>query len=190
MNEDNQLFPAYTTTSTRKSRLFVVFVVILLAVGVILAGLFLLGASTRSPERTAVVPTLAVTATPLPTSSASAVLQGGLIPTVSPTGELSSVDKATKLNRSELDIAVLNGSGIAGAAKGVSDYLQGLGYRVVRVENADAFTYTNINVIVKKSVSRYADLLRKDLRGKPEFSSVSASVSDEIANEAVVIVGQ
>ncbi len=182
-------FPTFTAKSTNRKNFFLFIILFFLILTSILVGLYLLGATKKNSKVIKSVPA-APTVTPLPTSSASAVLRVSPSVKSSPTSEISPVEKSTNLDRSKLSVSVLNGSGIAGAAKEVSAYLQGLGYKVAQVANADAFTYTNLSVLVKKSKSSYAGLLKKDLQANPNFASVSASVSDDITSDAEVIVGK
>lgn len=186
-------FPTFTTKSTNRRNFFLFLILFFLILTSILVGLFLLGAVKNSSKKNSkvVAPTIIVaTESPLPTSSASAVLKVSATSGLSPTSGISAIEKSTNLDRSKLNVVVLNGSGVAGAASALSAYLQGLGYKIVRVDNADVFSYTNLTVLVRKSKSSYTGLLKKDLQANPNFASVSASVSDDITNEAEVIVGK
>lgn len=190
---DYQTFADYTMRSAGRPRLVIVLAVIFILLGVIFGSLFIIGALYKKPKTALPAVTIIPTATPLPTSSVSAVLKPNLTVTLSPrpsTAGLSTQDKSTNLDRSKLQVSVLNGSGETGAARQVSSYLESLGYKIARVGNADAFTYLNLTVLVKKNMSAYAPLLKKDLQTNPAFASVSASISDEIAGEAEVIVGK
>lgn len=158
--------------------------------GLIPVGLYMLGSSAKQNIKVLPTPIVAVNTTPLPTSSVSAVLKVSVTGTGDKGENNSMIDSVTKLDRSKLDIAVLNGSGEAGAARGVSDFLRSLGYKVVKIDNADSYNYRNLTVIVKRSSSNYAGLIKRDLEGNPTYASVSASVSDNISSEAVVIVGE
>lgn len=194
-NESYQNLPSYTMRTRNASKLVLIFVVLFLLVTVALAGLFFLGYSKSGMGMISfyptsyITPTVVETVTPLPTSSASAMMVGSVSPSSS-AGELSTVDSKTNLDRGELTVAVLNGSGEAGAAGGVSSYLEDLGYKIGRVGNADVFTYQNLTVVVRKSKSSYAGLIKKDLQANPSFASVSVSVSDDVSADAEVIVGQ
>ncbi len=190
-NESNyQAFADYTVRSRERSRLVIVFAVLFILLGVILGGLFIIGTLYKKPKTALRALTITPTTTPLPTSSVSAVLTPNLTVMLSPTTKLLTQDKSTNLDRSKLQVSVLNGSGETGAAKQVSMYLESLGYKIARVRNAEAFTYRNLTVQVKRSKSAYAPLLKRDLQANPVFASVSASVSDEISNDAEVIVGK
>lgn len=195
---DYRTFSAYREQSKGKQKFFVIFVLVLfLIVVIVLGGLFVVGSLNRESQVILPTPTIAAVMTPLPTSSISAVLTPNLTEAITPSTGLSVQDKSTNLDKSKLRIAVLNGSGEKGAARKVSAYLEGLGYQISNVGNAEAFTYRNITVIVKKSKSSYAPLLKRDLEANPAFvslsgagASVSASASDDISSEAEVIVGR
>lgn len=185
-----QMFPSYTMRSANSPRLLLVFVLIFILVIAIFGGLFMFGASQKKSNVVLPTPTIAPTATPLPTSSTSAVLTPSLTRALSPKVGLSVQDKSTNLDRSKLRVIVLNGSGEKGVARQLSSYLESIGYQIVQVGNADAFTYRNVSVQVKSSKSAYASLLKKDLQTNPAFASVSASISDAISSDAEVIVGK
>lgn len=190
-NESNyQAFPDYTVKPAERSRLVILLAVVFILLAVVFGSLYIIGTMYKKPKTTSPAPINAPSATPFPTSSVSAVLTPSLTGVVSPTTGLSTKDKSTNLDRSKLSVSVLNGSGEKGAAKQVSSYLEGLGYKISTVGNADAFTYRNLTVLVKKNMSAYASLLKKDLQANPAFASVSASVSDEISGDAEVIVGK
>ncbi len=68
-------------------------------------------------------------------------------------------------NRADLKVQVLNGSGIKGEAARAKEFLEGLGYKDVKVGNADGdFQLTEI--AFKKAASKYTDTLAKDLEAK------------------------
>lgn len=106
------------------------------------------------------------------------------IPTVNP------VDRATGLDRSDLSVAVQNGSGVVGAASRMSEMLKSFGYHVVSVGNADTFSYENVSIDVKSSVSKYLALLKSDLAKQFTIASSSAALSASASADAVVIVGK
>ena len=178
-----QDLPAFTMRSRNPLKFILLFVILFLLVVGALAGLFFLGYSKKDAKMVVSTsiptPTITQREAPLPTSSASAMVTVG-----------AGVDRETKLDRGALTVAVLNGSGEMGAAGGVSTYLKDLGYQIVRVGNADVFTYRNLTVVAKSSKSSYATLLKKDLQANPSFASVSASINDGISADVEVIVGK
>lgn len=164
-------FPMYAEKPRRGSRVLKVFLVLLLLLAAIVAGLYFLGTSRRSDSGTAVAPT----ASPVPTETPSASVSGTLTP--SPSGTLE---------RSELSVAVLNGSGIRGVANITAATLRDAGYAVGATGNAARFDYAGVTILVKEAESRYADLLKEDLNAP----NATVTTDDTIATDAVVIVGR
>lgn len=111
-------------------------------------------------------------------------------PTPTPKPTVNPVDKNTGLDRSKLNIEVQNGSGVAGVAGKVSDYLKDLGYGISAVGNAENFDYTGLTLSVKSGSSDYGDLLKADLEKKYTVSSLSTDLSATISADALIIVGK
>lgn len=128
------------------------------------------------------------TDTPAPIPQESPTPEASKTPTPKPTGD--PVDKATGLDRSELSVTVLNGSGKTGAAKAASDALKSLGYEIVSVGNADSENYENTTIQVKSAQSKYLDLLKKDLSATYTIGTTSADLAADASSDAVVIVGK
>lgn len=162
--------PSIRNKNSSKSHFVMIFFILLLVVILILVGLYFLGASKQgtsqsgSKQQPTAAPTQAQSSTPTPT------------PTV------------VSLKREDLEIAVLNGSGVAGSAKGISTYLEDLGYTIKTVGNAKKFDYKGVTVLISKEKNAYLDQLKKDLAAKS--ASLSASVDDSLTTDAEVIVGK
>ncbi len=124
------------------------------------------------------IPTEAVSGTPTPTEK----------PTPAP--KSSSIDKATGLDRSKIAIHVLNGNGTSGVSKKAADFLNGLGYNVVEMGNADNFNYDTTTIQIKAADSKYLPLLKKDLSANYTIGSTSADLSATGRDDAVVIIGK
>lgn len=172
MSDSFSDFPSYVERSSPKPKLFLIFILVFLLVIAALAGLYFLGANKNSNLLQS------GTATPSPT------IVTAPIPTATP------VITQPPIERSELTVSILNGSGTAGAARGISSYLNGLGYTIGPIGNADNFSYTGLTIHVKQARSAYLKQLEDDLKKYNPGSSVSASVDDSIATEAEVIVGK
>lgn len=183
------VFPESTKKQKNHLTILKCLLIILILAGILLGGLFTLGYKQKA-KKTSVVSISKISISPLPTSSASAMLMSNVNNLASNSANLSSVDSITHLDRGDLEIAVLNGSGEKGAAKEASLYLEGLGYKILRTGNADVFTYRNLTVIVRENKAIFAQLLERDLKANPELASVSARISDDIINDAEVIVGR
>lgn len=182
-----QDFPAYERqTKKGSSKGLVVLIVIILIIAGVVGGLFFLGQNKKSQSKTSITPTQKPTVEPTATPTASA--SGTVTPTkkVTPTPKSSS----SSTERSDLNVTVLNGSGVVGAGKKVADYLAGLGYVIGSTGNADNFGYEGIIVKVKQSKSNFQTLLKKDLASQASGSAVVVSVDDTISSDAQVIVGK
>lgn len=105
-------------------------------------------------------------------------------PTKRPAG--NPVDPATGLDRSDLTVNVLNGSGVAGAARKVADELEALGYTIGTVGNADNSDYAETVIEVSNANSKYLSLLEKDL----DDYTIGDTSTSYTGGEARVIVGK
>ena len=81
---------------------------------------------------------------------------------------------AGQVNRSEASVRVLNGSGVAGAAAALKDFLEGRGWTVDKIGNADSSDFTNTVIKFKASFANFQDTLFEDLS-----SDYSVEVSDD-----------
>jgi hypothetical protein len=203
MKEDTPIqdIPAYVERSSNKSKFIVFFVIIFAIVLAILAGLYFFGMKSKQQDaKVSPLPTNAISATATPEASVSGALiaspSGNLTPgaKITPTGKITPIptggkDKSSQ-ERTKLQVAVLNGSGVPGAAKGISATLNSLGYTIATVGNAETFDYKNITIKVKKSKSAYLPILKKDVTDNAPNTPVAANVDDTIATDAEVIVGK
>lgn len=101
-----------------------------------------------------------------------------------------SVDKTSGLDRASLSIHILNGNGTAGVSKKASDYLEGLGYNVVQIGNADNFDYEQTEIQLKSSASKYLNLLKADLGKNYTVGSTSGTPPADETADAIVIIGK
>ena len=134
------------------------------------------------------------TETPIPTepSSPPSLETSTPVPTSTPmpTPSANPIDKATGIDRSKLNILIQNGSGEAGIATKVSDYLKGLGYNVSSTGNADNYDYIDTTIQVKKDKSNYLALLKKDLGLNYTIGTTSSDLIDSSTEDALVIIGK
>jgi hypothetical protein len=188
-----QEFPSYVHKSSSKKKIIlpIAGVGLLLAVG---GGIYFLGVANQKKPAQSPVPAI-VKPTSKPTlameASPSAAITAKPTQKVTPTAKLSGKPTPTSdLERSKLRIAILNGSGVAGAAKDVSANLTNLGYTIATIGNADDFTYKNITIKIKKSKSDYLLLLKNDIeKDKPDVV-ITTKTDDMIDTDAEVIVGK
>ena len=168
-------FPAYTRQSSRKARafLFVALFIGVIAIA-ILGGNFFLSSSGENEQKI-------VTLQPTPTPKSEEREEA------SPTATLTPVDEVDK---SELSIQALNGSGTGGAAGTLSDVLKKAGYTVSATGNADKFDYTETVIQIKKSKSSYTKGLVTDLAKEYAVSSETEELAESARYDAIVIVGE
>lgn len=135
------------------------------------------GTETPTPTEAEETPTPSAKATP---TTKVTPTPGKGTPTPTTTGGLE---------RSNLKIAVQNGSGVAGAATKMSDALKKLGYDVVSSGNADNFEYAETEISVKSTKKTYLDMLKGDLSDDYTIGSATSDYTGTDA-DAVVIVGK
>jgi hypothetical protein len=193
MAEDSsfQEFPAYVKKSSNKSKALVTIICILILIGAILAGGYYFFVIKKASF---------VQASPVPKSVASKVkptmpIEASPSAAMMPSGKLTPTSKASltpspKLDRSKLRVAILNGSGVAGAAKEISSNLNSLGYTIATIGNADDFTYENVTIKIKKSKSDYLPLLKKDISDNDPKVIITTKLDDKLETDAEVIVGK
>ena len=94
--------------------------------------------------------------------------------TNSPAPSPQEATKSAGLDRSEPKIRVLNGSGKAGIASVVKDFLEGKSYKVTAIGNADNFDFEKTTLRFKATFAKFANLLEGDLS-----SNYSVAVDEE-----------
>lgn len=98
-------------------------------------------------------------------------------------------DKKPALDRSEWTFEVLNGSGVAGSAGNAAKKLEGLGYIVIEIDNADKQTYTANQVYVAKENFGQANLLLEDLKTEFPLATLSGELTTDSTASARIIIG-
>ncbi len=127
--------------------------------------------------------------TPIPTESEKPTDTPTPTKSVTPT-KANSIDPTTKLDRADLDIHVLNGSGVSGASKKMSDYLEGLGYNVIQIGNAENFDYEETEIQLKSASSKYLNLIKSDLGKEYTVGTATTDLATSERPDAYVIVGK
>lgn len=100
---------------------------------------------------------------------------------VSPGPEVAPTKPA--FDKGSITFEVLNGSGLAGAAKKYADNLQTLGYNVVKIGNADNSEYQNTQLYVASNLLDKIDPVLTDLK----ISSVSGTLTDSTASARIIV---
>ena len=184
--------------SGNKKRIILIVIGILILIGLVALAVVATGGKGETEKNLTPTPTQ-VTETPSPTPTQ----EPSPTTTVTPTSTPKPTSKVTPtpakgtptptsssgVERSNLDVAVLNGSGEAGAATKASDALKKLGYNVVSSGNADNFDYETTQIQVKSTKKAYLDMLKTDLSDTYTITSATADYTGTSA-DAVVIVGK
>lgn len=182
--------------NAKKKRALFLLVFLLIAGGLVFGASRFLGSSTQQ-EEAAVSPTptefIFPTDTPAPTEEEDTTptpkpTTAAATPTSRPTS--NPVDSGTGLDRSDISVEVLNGSGETGVAGKASDYLKSLGYGIASVGNADNTDYQGVTIQVKSSRSSFAALLKKDLSSDYTVTSATSDLSASSSADALVIIGK
>ncbi len=113
--------------------------------------------------------------------------QAGLFFSPSPSPTPTSTPTPTPVvNKEEIKIKILNGSGVKGKAGELRDILKEKGYQEILTGNADNFDYIQSELQVKKSQSAAAALIEKDLAEIiPDFKKM---ILDEEETADIIIV--
>lgn len=110
-------------------------------------------------------------------------------PTERPTTPTPEATPTPELDRKDLSLEVLNGSGAPGAAGSARDFLENLGYENIDVGNAASYDYDQTEVSVKESKKEYLQLLVNDLKDEYTVSSESAYLEEDYDYDAQIIIG-
>ena len=172
---------------------YLTIILLIVVLGLLIFGVTRFFGGANKPEPT---PTPAPTIEVIPTEEPAPAEEVETTPTKKPTNTptpkptVNPIDKATGIDRSKLSIQVLNGSGATGAAKKASDFLEGLGYNVIKIGNADSSDYSSTEIQISSAQSKYLDLLKKDLSTNYTIGNTSTDKSASESADAIVIIGK
>lgn len=105
----------------------------------------------------------------------------------SPSPEATS--GADELDKSEVSIRVLNGSGVAGIASAVKDFLEGKGWTVDAVGNADSYDFEQTTLIFKEGFAKFEQILTEDLSDKYSVTTSEEILEATDSADIEIIVG-
>lgn len=95
-----------------------------------------------------------------------------------------------ELNREEVSIKVLNGTGIAGVAGRAKTFLENLGYPEIKTGNADSYEYQKTEISIKEEKTEYLDLIIEDLGEDYPASSDSSTLEEDSLFDIVITIGK
>lgn len=93
------------------------------------------------------------------------------------------------IERAEVRVQVLNGSGIAGKASDVKEFLREQGYEEILTGNASAFDYETTVIQTKEGDEALRDLVAEDITSELEAEPEFEVLDDDSAADVVIIVG-
>lgn len=116
-------------------------------------------------------------------------------PEVTPTPELQveespEASPAAALDRADLAVEILNGSGIAGLAGEASSYLEGLGYTDVKTGNAGSYDYEQTEIAIKQEKQAYLSLLISDLEEEYSLAEKTSVLDADSDFDVVITLGK
>ncbi|MEK9143786.1 MAG: LytR C-terminal domain-containing protein [Patescibacteria group bacterium] len=92
--------------------------------------------------------------------------------------------------RSDIKVQVLNGGGTPGSAGKAKTFLEEKGYSVADVGNTPEYTYAKTEILVKSGKDAYLEFLKADLADEYTIGTAAATLPEDIAFDAQVIVGK
>jgi len=109
-----------------------------------------------------------------------------------PTLTITPKPKATptpKINRSEITIEILNGTGVAGMASSLQSELEDLEYQISQIGNADNYDYEQTVIIAKNQAifKLIASDLKKFSVTKPKFEQTNGNTTTVIFGADLVL---
>lgn len=111
-------------------------------------------------------------------------------PKFSPTPLPTVIPTPTPLNKADLKIQILNGSGTTGVATRAQVFLTEDGWVIDTVANADRYDYENTQIKIKKSKEVFAEMLKTKLSEKYAVADVIGELSEDNSVDAIVIIGK
>ncbi|OGH11266.1 MAG: hypothetical protein A2857_06600 [Candidatus Levybacteria bacterium RIFCSPHIGHO2_01_FULL_36_15] len=107
----------------------------------------------------------------------------------SPSKKIIPSSTPPSLEKQSVKIEVLNGSGKAGSATVLSDYLKNKGYENIKTANAEDFSYKGITLQIKEDKKNYLESLINDLKDQYQISTASAFIDKDSDFDVILIVG-
>lgn len=112
----------------------------------------------------------------------------GVVPIDTPSATSTPLSTLVAIDRDEVTIEILNGTGITGEAKLLSDRLEKLGYSEITAANADTTDNTATTVTFSKDLSQaIQDEIKKELESF--YKEVNVKTSTTQKSDVVIITG-
>lgn len=112
-------------------------------------------------------------------------------PTPTPTSVPTPIVTPTPaVNKKELEVEILNGSGKAGVAGILKTLLEEKGYTVAGTGNATSYDYAKTEIQVKADKEAFLSILQADLTGSYVIGTATATLKSSLPYNAVIIIGK
>jgi hypothetical protein len=95
-----------------------------------------------------------------------------------------------ELDKADLKIKILNGTGVPGAAGKAVQLLEKLGYQGIKTGNADAYDYEKTEIKIKESKMSYLSLLSQDLEDEYPLATETGTLEESEDFDVEVILGK
>ena len=187
---------SYVNESSRdsgnKKRVILIILGVIILIALVAYAVIATGGKGESENELTPTPTVEVPtpteaeASPTPEESPTPTPKSTTTPT--PTGKTTPTPSNSSLDRANLKLDVLNGSGVAGAATKMSSALKDLGYEVGSSGNADNFDYEKTEIQLKSTKKAYLEMLKDDLSDDYTIGSATSDYTGDA--DGVVIVGK
>ncbi|MGB9911357.1 MAG: LytR C-terminal domain-containing protein [Microgenomates group bacterium] len=105
--------------------------------------------------------------------------------------ELTSTPTPTiVLDRKDLKIKILNGTGVPGSASKGAKFLEALGYSKIDTGNADSFDYKETVIKIKEDKKEYLSLIKQDLAERYTLNEEEETLKEEENYDVIIILGE
>jgi len=151
-----------------------IFLVVFVCLALIGGGIFVYQKSLKSKEEKSIAPEPTVS----PSESRPTEM-----PQISPS-------PTPKLNRADLKIKILNGTGVPGAAGKAANFLEKLGWVGIKTGNADNFDYSQTVIKIKESKKDYLSLITEDLSKNYSLAKENEILPEEEKFDVIIILGK
>ena len=93
------------------------------------------------------------------------------------------------MKREDLNVQVLNGSGIVGGAGKLAAVLESAGFEDIDTDNADNYDYSGVVIQVKENEDQISELIESDLENDFADIEIEDTLDEDSEFDAVVILG-
>jgi len=99
--------------------------------------------------------------------------------------EPTPIPTPNQLDREEISLEILNGSGVSGAAAEIAEIFEDLGYKIVEIGNANR---TEGNQLYENpNTEDLIDILLEDVENELDISSISGELDDSTASARIIL---